>query len=319
MKYKVVFTDSILKNMDFEIQTLSDADAEFIFLDTTDREKIMAAVVDADALMVSYAEIDADIIKTMQKCKCISKAGIGINNIDVKQASKQGIRVTNVPNYCIEEVSDVVIALALSFTRRIPFLWNTVRGGEWCLSGGEGITRLNGKVFGFLGFGQIARRAAEKIKPFGVKLLAYDPFIDAQIAIDEGVELAELNEVIGSADILSLNLPLNDETTGMVDRKFLNRMKKNAILINTSRGALINEPDFCDAILAGEIAGAGLDVICNETYDQKNPLFKLPNVIITPHAAFYSPDAAQELREKLLTEVIAVLGGKEPKYQVNSI
>ena len=319
MKYKVVLTDSSLKDWERERQMLACANAELVFLDTADPETIAAAAADADAIIVSYAQIDAGVIEKMRKCKCISKMGIGINNIDVDYATRQGILVTNVPDYCIEEVSDAVIALALSFSRRIPFLWDTVRGGGWSLSGVEGITRMTGRVFGFLGFGRIARRTAEKIKPFGVKLLANDPYIDAQTAAGAGAELAELDEVIRSADFLSLNLSLNAETTGIVDRNFLSRMKKTAILINTSRGPLINEPDLYEAILAGEIAGAGLDVLCNEAYDPENRLFSLPNVIITPHAAFYSPDAVQEMSDKVFSDAIAALEGKEPKYPINRI
>ena len=319
MQYKVVMTDHVYPDLALESKAFAEAGAEFVYLDTKEEKLIASAVADADAVITCYASINADIIKTMRKCRSISKTGIGVNNIDVEQATKQGIRVLNVPDYCIEEVSDATVAQVLALTRRIPFLWDKVRDGEWSLEGNKGISRLNGKTMGFLGFGRIARRAAEKMKPFGVKIIAYDPYVTQESVAGFAVEMVDLEKLFSDADILSLNVPLSAETQDIINKDALKKMKKSAIIVNTARGPLINEANLCDAIREGEIAGAALDVICTETYDERNPLFSLPNVVITPHAAFYSVESTQELREKVLADVLAILEGNAPKYQVNKL
>ncbi len=317
-RFKVVLTEADLPGgYEEEKKRFAAIGAEFIYLGSADHETIKKAVSDCDALMVSYAEIDRDIIMSMDRCRSISKMGIGVNNIDVKCATENGIRVMNVPDYCVEEVSDTVLALALSLMRGVPFLWNNVRDGNWSREGYSNIARIKGKVFSFLGFGNIARRVAEKISPFGVEILAYDPFIKPEQAEAYGAGLVDMDEALERADIVSLNLPLNAETKGSINAEVFRKMKKSALLINTARGGLINEEDLCDAISSGEIAGAGLDVICSEAYDPENRLFSLPNTIITPHTAFYSPESEMELRTKVFDDVISVLEGKEPKYQLN--
>lgn len=317
LEFKVVLTDHVYPDLELEKKLLTDAGAGLVFIDTKDEAVIAEAVRDADAVITCYANITSSVISKMVKCRSISKTGIGVNNIDVDAATARGIRVMNVPDYCVEEVSDTTVALVLSLARKIPFLLDNVRSGSWSLSGCENISRLSGKVFGLMGFGRIARRAAEKMAPFGVQILAYDPYIDARDMGKTGVRKAEMDELLSKADILSLNLPLTRETEGIIDRHALSLMKRSAILINTARGPLVNEADLCQAVRAGNLAGAGLDVICDEVYDQNNPLFSLPNVIVTPHSAYYSIESTQELREKILADVLAVLSGENPKYQVN--
>lgn len=317
MKYKVVMTDHVYPDLEMEKKLLSEAGVDFAFIDTRNEGVIANAVRDADAVITCYANITAEIIRGMSKCKSISKTGIGVNNINVEQATKQGIRVLNVSDYCVEEVSDTAVALILSLTRRIPFLRDNVQKGAWSRLGSENITRLNGKTLGFLGFGNIARRTAEKMKPFGVKMIAYDPYIQAESAQSMGVAIADLGRVLRESDVLSLNLPLTDETKKIIDKEALSKMKRTALLVNTARGPLIDEEALCSALQEGEIAGAGLDVLSDEGNISGNPLFSAPNAVITPHAAFYSIEATQELREKVLADVLSVLAGKAPRYQVN--
>jgi D-3-phosphoglycerate dehydrogenase len=317
LRYKVVLTDHVYPDLELEKKLLAEAQAELVFIDTKEEDAIADAVRDVDAVITCYANITARAIDGMAKCKSISKTGIGVNNIDIEAATRRGIRVLNVPDYCIEEVSDTTIALALSLTRGIPFLMHNVKNGNWSLSGCENMSRLNGKVFSLMGFGRIARRTAEKTAPFGVQILAYDPYVEASDMEKAGVRKAELEELLSKADILSLNLPLTSETEGIINKHTLSLMKNTAILINTARGPLVKEEDLCQALKEGSLAGAGLDVICDEKYDINNPLFSLPNVIITPHSAFYSIESTGELRQKVLADVLAVLSGAEPKYQVN--
>ncbi len=317
-RMKVVLTEADLRGGYEEEKKRFDAvGAVFIYLGSADHETVKAAAADCDALMVSYVQIDSDIIEAMTKCRSISKFGIGVNNIDVRCATEKGIRVMNVPDYCIEEVSDTVLAMFLSLSRGTPFFWKNVQEGRWTRDGYDFVRRIRGKTVSFLGFGNIARRAAEKIRPFGVRILAYDPFLSEEKAAACGAQLVGMDEALREADYVSLNLPLNEETAGSINADIFRRMKKTAFIINTARGGLINEDDLCEAILSGEIAGAGLDVICDEHYDPNNRLFSLPNTIITPHTAYYSPESELELRAKAFDDVIAVLEGKEPKYQLN--
>lgn len=317
MKYKVVMTDTVYPDLELEKKLLAENDAEFVFLGSNDPAVIADAVRDADAVITCYANVSAEAIKGMTKCRSISKTGIGVNNIDVAQATRQGIKVMNVPDYCIEEVSDHTVALLLSLTRRVPFLVRNVQGGDWSLKGCSGISRMDGKVFGLLGFGRIARRVADKVRPYGLKIMAYDPYIHADVMEKVGVQKAEIDEVFANADIISLNLPLTAETTGMINSEAIAKMKDGVIILNTSRGPLVNEADLIEGVSSGKVYGAGLDVICDEVYDAKNPLFSTENILVTPHAAFYSVESTQELREKILADVITVLKGQEPKYQVN--
>jgi len=319
IKYKVVMTDTVYPDLEMEKRAFAAVGAEFVFLGTKEEAVIAEAVKDADAVIVCYAKISEATIQGMTKCRSISKTGIGVNNIDVEQATKQGIRVMNVSDYCIEEVSDVTIALILSLIRRIPFLWDNVRAGNWSWAGSEKMPRIRGKTMGFLGFGRIARRSAEKMKPFGVELIAYDPYVTQESVAELGVRMVSLDEALSQSDILSLNLPLTNETKFIINKDSLAKMKETAVLVNTARGPLINEEDLCAAVRAGKLAGVGLDVLNHEAYDADNPLFFLENVIITPHAAFWSTEATQELREKSLADLLTVLDGKEPKYMVNRV
>lgn len=318
MKYKVVLTEADLTGgWDLERQMLAAVDAELVVLNSADPAVIAAGAADADALVVSYANIDADLIGKLKVCRSISKLGIGTNNIDIDAATAAGIRVMNAPNYCIEEVSDMIVAHMLSLTRGVPFYWKNIREGKWSREGCNTAMRLQGKVFGFMGYGKIARRTAQKVRAFGMKVVAYDPYLPAEVAAANGAELMGLDDMLACADVVSMNLPLTEETTGILNKDFFRKMKSSAILINTARGPMLNEPDLCEAILSGEIAGAGLDVLCVESCDQENPIFDLPNVIITPHAAFYSPESIQDLRDEVFNDVALVLKGEEPLYQLN--
>ncbi len=318
MQYKVVLTEAdISGGWDREREQLAALDAELVVLNSADPALVMEAAADADALIVSYAEITADMMAKMPKCRSISKFGIGVNNIDVEAATKAGIRVMNAPNYCIDEVSDMIVAHMLSLSRGVPFYWDNIRGGKWSREGCNTAMRLRGKVFGFAGYCKIARATAEKIRAFDMKIVAYDPYLPAQVAAANGCELLPLDEMLAVADVISMNLPLTEETTGMLDKEFFRKMKPSAVIINTARGPMLNEADLCEAILTGQIAGAGLDVLCVENCEQDNPVFHLPNVIVTPHSAFFSPEAVQDLRDEVFTDVYAILRGEEPLYQVN--
>lgn len=315
--FKVVLTDHIYPDLEYEKEKLKDIGAELVVPSGLSEEEIIKEAYNADAVITCYTEITENIINSMEKCKSISKTGIGVNNINIAAANKKGIKVLNVPDYCIEEVSDHTVALILDLARRITYLNNNVKNGNWSFQEQRPMFRLKGSTLGLVGFGRIARLIGEKMKPFGMKTLVYDPFVNADTIEANGGIKVELEELLKQADFVSLNLPLTEETEKMINKDSLKLMKKHACIVNTSRGPLINEEDLYQALKNKDIAFAGLDVLGIEKYDPSNPLFSLDNIIITPHAAFYSVESTQELREKIIADVSSVLQGKDPKYQVN--
>lgn len=314
---KVVLTDHVYPDLDYEWERLAEVGAELVFIDSGDEAVIAEAARDADALIVCFAEITDKVISTMNRCRIIARTGIGVNNIAIKKAAERGIMVTNVPDYCVDEVSDHSVALMLSLARRIPMLNARVKSGEWRHTACGDMPRLRGKTLGLLGFGRIARLVGKKMQAMGLSVLAYDPFVGAKAMSDMGVRKAALDKVYESADFISLNLPLLETTHGMIDRAALRKMKRSAIVVNTARGPLVNEADLYQALTSGEIAAFGSDVLCDEARIADNPLLQLENFVITPHAAFFSPESTRELREKVMDCVLDGLRNVKPKYLVN--
>ncbi|MEW6243869.1 MAG: C-terminal binding protein [Bacillota bacterium] len=314
---KVVITDHVYPSLDYERQALSEIGAHLVLAESTSESALALLCRDADVVITCYAQITGAVIENMEKCLLISKTGIGVNNIDVATATRCGIAVTNVPDYCIDEVSDHALAAMLCFARKIPFLNDYVKRGNWSFSEHRPIHRLRGSTLGLVGFGQIARALAEKARPLGLRMVVSDPFVDASTIAEFGASKVSLEELLRESDYISLHVPLTPETRGLIGKDTLSLVKPGAFLINTSRGQLVDESALHEALVSGRLAGAALDVLEREAYDSENPLFALDNVIITPHSAFYSEEAVQELREKVIAECVRVLTGKSPKYLVN--
>jgi len=316
---KVVVTKSGLTGYDWHEEAAyikKELGAELDFKNTYDHEILKAACAECDAVVTGYAQIDADIIAAMTKCKVISKLGIGVDNVDVEAATKKGIYVLNETTYCTEEVSDTVVALFYSMARCIPFVRDNVQAGNW--SRGDYMpVRIKGKTFGFLGFGNIARRACEKLNNCGMTIIAYDPYLPQEKADALGVKLCSMDEVLEDSDFVSVNMPLNAETHGMINKDVFKKMKNTAVLINTARGGLVNEPELVEALKNKEISGAALDVLCKDEYEPGNPLYDMPNVLVTPHLAYSSPESIVELRTECFADVVRVLKGEEPKFWYN--
>ncbi|MDR2164024.1 MAG: C-terminal binding protein [Clostridiales Family XIII bacterium] len=318
MRYKVVQTDHVYPDLDLETRSFGGAGAEFVCLNSTDEDVIAEGVKGASCIITAYAVITKRIMDSAgDGLRSVSKTGIGVNNIDIEAATARGVKVLNVPDYCIEEVSDHAVALTMSLLRFIPYLNARVKGGDWSTGDATAMERLHGKTIGMLGYGRIARLFHDKMKPWGVEALAYDPFLTEEQIAECGARKAEFEELLKASDIVSLHLPLTKENEHMIDAKALSLMKPTAFIINCSRGPLIDEKALAEALQAGTIAGAGLDVVETDSYDSGNPIFSCGNAIITPHIAFHSLQATQELREKVIADVLRVLAGEEPKNQVN--
>lgn len=317
MRFKVAVTDYVFPNLEIERQELRKIGADLIESTDSDEESIIEAARDADAILNCYAELTPRVIKSLKKCKIIARYGIGVNNVNMLTATKKGIIVTNVPDYCIEEVSDHALALILACARKICQLNKTVKNGKWDFKDYLPIYRLKGQTLGIVSFGKIPRRLVEKVSAYEFNIISYDPYVDKEIVAKYNVKLVTFEELLRESDIISIHAPLTEETEGMFGSEQFKLMKNSAYLINTARGGLIKDNDLAQALKKGEIAGAGLDLLEDENVNSQHPLISLENVIITPHSAFYSEQALKDLQYKAVQEVIRVLTGENPKSCVN--
>ncbi|MFK2827014.1 C-terminal binding protein [Bacillus sp. B190/17] len=259
----------------------------------------------------------AEIINQLQSCKVISVTGIGYNHVDLEAAAQRGIVVSNVPDYCLEEVSNHTIALILGVTRRLSSYNQKVRAGKWDPMDTLPIRRLSENTIGLLGFGRIARMVTEKLKPFGVRVVAHDQYVPAEVFDTYGVIPVSLDELLQQSDILSLHVPLTPETKHLLHYERLKMLPKGAFVINTCRGGVINENDLKTLIEEGHIAGAGLDVLEEEPPSPDYPLLMMEEVFITPHASYMSEESLTQLRERACQAIIDGVQGNPLPYAVN--
>ncbi|NSW92681.1 MAG: C-terminal binding protein [Firmicutes bacterium] len=317
MTYKVAMADTIFPDFSIEEEILKEINAELILAKDGGEEAILEIAKDADALVTVYAEITRNIIEKLEKCKIIVRCGIGVNNIDMQAASEKKIYVANVPDYCWDEVSDHALTLALALERKIFQLDKAVKSGEWNLNIAKPIFGLRGQTFGLVGFGNIPKQAARKAQAFGFKVVAYDPFVSQEVADELDVKMLTLEELLKDSDVVSIHAPLVDATYHMINRETIALMKPTAYLVNTARGPLVDTQALYEALRDKKIAGAALDVLEEEPLQKDNPLLSLENVILTPHAAFYSEASSDNLRRLAFTEVVRALKGGTPKNFVN--
>jgi D-3-phosphoglycerate dehydrogenase len=245
---------------------------------------------------VQWAPITRRVLEALPNVKCLVRYGIGVDNIDLKAAKDLGRTVANVPNYCFEEVSNHAIAMILSLGRRIPHDHQQIVRGGWGIKQFLPIPAFSDLTLGLLGFGSIARRVADKAKQFGLRVIASDPFAKDSEFQQRNVERVDFETFLKTADIVSLHCPLVPETRHIIRRETIDLLKPGSIIINTSRGGLINEDDLARALNDGKIVGAGLDVFEHEPLNPDNPLRKLSNVILTSHAASVSESARRQLQ-----------------------
>jgi len=319
LPFKVVVTDYVFPHLEVERQVLGRVGAELVALQAHREEELLEAVADADALLVCFAPVTARVVEAARRCRVIARYGIGVDNVDVRTATARGIVVTNVPDYCVEEVSDHTLALLLACARRVVWLDRKVRAGRWDARDAVPIRRLSGQTLGLVGFGKIPRLVARKAQAFGLRVLAFDPYVDPAVMREHGVEAVGLRALLERSDYVSVHAPLTPQTEGLVDEATLRWMKPTAYLLNTARGRIVKEGALVRALERGWIAGAALDVLPTEPPPKDHRLLRLENVILTPHVAFYSGESLQELQRKAAEEVARVLTGQAPRYPVNRV
>ena len=319
MTKKVLMTDYVWPSVEPERAVLAQADAELVVAPDGSEQTLASMAEDADAILTCFAKVTDKVVRAAEKCVTIGRFGVGVDNIAVDTATELGIVVTYVPDYCVDEVSDHVMAMLLAWNRRIVLFDRATKAKGWGSEGlGMRIMRLRGKKLGIVGFGRIGRAVCSKALAFDLEVLASDPFVSADAMAQQGGTLVELPELLRESDFVTLHSPLLPETTNMIGKAELAQMKPTAFLINAARGPLIDEDALYEALTSGRIAGAGLDVLVDIAPPLDHRLVQLENVIITPHTAFFSQEAVLELEERAAGEVVRVLQGQMPDNLVNT-
>jgi D-3-phosphoglycerate dehydrogenase len=286
-------------------------------VDMDDPEAFDRVAPRVDAVLHSRGLLDAPKIAKLERCRIIAHYGTGIDRLDVAAATARGIWVTNGPMYAVDEVSSHAIALLLAVTRKIVAADRAVRNGQWHIKPIVPVRRIAGLTFGLLGFGNIARATGRKARALGMDVIAYDPYLDEAVFRSEQARSVDFNTCVSSADILSIHLPLTPETRGIVSREAIARMKRDAVVVNTSRGPVVDEPALVDALREGRLAGAGLDVFAEEPLRTDHPLLSLPNVTVSGHIGFYSEQAITQGQRDAAQQVVEALEGRPPAFLVN--
>lgn len=317
-KYRVLVTDYVWPSTQPEREVLSSIGADIIEAPDPSEDTLVDLAADADAIMTCFAQVTDRVVRAARKCLVISRYGVGVDNIAVDTATAEGIPVTYVPDYCVDEVSDHVMALLLTWNRQIGFYDRTARQGNW-----EGVrspvplVRLRGSTVGVVGLGRIGRAVSAKAKAFGMNVLAHDPYLAQGDAVALGVRLVDLQSLLAESDYVTIHTPLNSQTQGLIGARELAQMKPTAFLINCARGPIIDETALYAALSERRIAGAGLDVMEQAAPSASNPIFSLDNVVVTPHIAFLSQQSVHELEIRTAQATVDVLQGRMPQFLVN--
>lgn len=318
-KFRVVLTDYRYES----IQPFFDVydkypDIEFVPMQLHSKEDIMRETEFADGVQCHFEQLDADVIKNLKNCKVIARSAVGVDNIDIQAATEMKIPVANVPDYCLDEVSNHAMLLILSCAKKFNLLERTAKAGNWDYAVTKPVCAIRYQTLGLVGCGNIARRLAGKAKAFGMKLVGYDPYLPAEVFEQFGIERCEkLDDLLAVSDFVNIQLHHNASTDKMVNAEFLSKMKPTAYLINTARGGIVDEAALVEAVKNGVIGGAGLDVLSSESIPADHPLLQFDNVIVTPHAAWYTEEAMYTLLTSAAAEVVRVLHGEPLKHQVN--
>jgi D-3-phosphoglycerate dehydrogenase len=315
--FKVVIADSPSADHDVEDAAFAASGLALdpIWVGARDPARVLEDAADADALVMSWLPVTRAVIDQLARCRVIVRFGIGVDMIDLDAATDRGILVCNTATYCLDEVSNHAMGLLLMLNRGLLQDVDAVRSGGWFRSDGVPPRRLAGQRLGLVGLGNIGRLVAGKARGFGLDVVAYDPYLRDRA--EDGITLVDLDELLASADFVSVHCPLNASTHHLLGQRELAQMKPTAFLINTARGPIVDEAALCDALAARRIAGAGLDVFETEPLPADDPLRQLDNVILTPHSASWSVESSAECRRMAIEHVVTVLLGGVPSDVVN--
>ena len=317
---KVVVTDYIEPDLDWEAREMARRGLEFLTyqLKFAPSGDVIAATRDADVVIVNMVVITSEVVTQWQKCRLVIRHGVGYDNVDVAALDRAGIPLCYIPDYCTEEVAEQAIALLLACGRRLVssrrVLDASSARGSWDFADVIPMYRMAGQTLGIIGCGRIGSLVYLKLRSFGFKFLICDPYLSEERKGELGIEVVDKETVFRHSDFVSIHTPLTPETRHLVNARTLTMMKPTAYLVNTARGPMVDTQALADALKSGVIAGAGIDVYYIEPPPPDYPLFGLPNVILTPHLAWYSEDSGRRIRELILTEIDRFLAGQPPRY-----
>jgi D-3-phosphoglycerate dehydrogenase / 2-oxoglutarate reductase len=315
-RFRALITDYAWPNLDIERAILSANDIELVVAEQKDVATLAKLAVGCDAIMTNWAKTPAEVISAAQNCKIVSRLGIGIDNIDVAYCTEHGIPVTNCPDYCLIEVAEHALALILAFGRKVAYYHHETKQGRYVLGAGTTLRRMEGQTLGIVGMGNIGACLAKKARGIGLKVIATSRSGKSRV---EGIPIVSLEELFAHSDYVSLHIPANAETKKSFGAAQFAKMKPSAFLINTARGALIDDDALLAALEQNQLAGAALDVQDPEPPDLNKPLFRHERVVVTPHAAFVSEESLANLRQRVAQQVADRLHGKTPENIVNGI
>ena len=304
---KFVITDFQFPNIDAEKSIIENSGGQLAAHQCKTELEVIERAGNADALLVQWAPITRLVIERLPNCKVIVRYGIGLDNIDLEAARSRGITVRNIPDYCIDEVADHTVALALSLARQVPAIDRQVRQGVWSIVPPRPMLAARQSTFVTIGYGRIARAVLQRAGAFGFKLATCDPYLSADLELPPDVTRVEFDDALAMADILALNVPLTDKTRHMMDAAAFAQMRPTALLINTARGALVNTVALAAALEDGVIAGAGLDVFETEPLPADHPLRRCSNALLTSHVSWYSELSYPNLQRLAAEEAVRSL------------
>jgi D-3-phosphoglycerate dehydrogenase / 2-oxoglutarate reductase len=310
----VVITDCDHGTIAPEEAVLQAAGVEYRLHQAKTEDDVIAVARDADAIILQYAPITGRVLDGLPRCRVAVRYGVGVDTVDLTAATERGVVVANVPDYCFEEVSDHALAMGLALWRGVVYYDRAIRGGTWNATAKKPMFRLRGKVMGLIGTGRIGACLARKAAGVGMTVLAYDPYLTTW---PDGIRSVSLEDLLRESDIISLHLPLTSETRHLIGETALKQMKPTALLVNTARGGLVDTDALCRALADGRIGGAALDTLEEEPIPAASPLFAFPNVILSPHAGWFSEQSQADLKRKTAEAAIAVLRGQRPYSPVN--
>ena len=314
---KVLIVDRTWEGLAVEHSVLDPAGVEIVVAPSADEAALIGLVPDMDAIIYCFAPITASILRAAEKCQIAARYGIGFDNIDRKVASELGIVLTNVPDYCVDEVADHAMTMLLAYNRELLRQNRAVKTDGWGSRPLPAHTRrLRDTTLGIVGVGRIGRALFNRAAAFGIRVIGCDPYVLPDL-VPEGMVLMPLEELLAESDFVSVHTPLTEETRGMFGREQFRIMKKEALIINTARGPILDGDALLAALRSGDIAAAGLDATPVEPPPADYELLTLDNLTITPHTAFLSRESLAELQRRTATEVARVLNGEMPENIVN--
>lgn len=319
MNPRILVTDYAWPDLTIETRILERIGGQIVLPEERSDAGLTDLLRDVSAILTCWSPVTAPMLEAAARCRVVARYGVGIDNIDVAKATELGILVTNVPDYCVDEVAEHAMALILSSVRKICVFNAQTDAGRWDNRAGGEIHRLRGQTLGLVGYGRIARAVAARALAFGMRVRAYDPYLAAVSgSVGDDVEFERtIHELLAAADVVCLHVPLTSQTAGLISTSEFSVMKANAILVNTARGGLVDLPALRRALDSQSIAGAALDVLPTEPPDPASIRERASNLLITPHASFYSVESVQDLQRRTAESTVQCLMGRIPNNVVN--